>query len=461
MVIEEQFNFSAAIKRKVFTLIAIGLGLALIGIIGLKMHWWGGNHHHGSEHGYGVNVAAADGHGHDADAHAVNGHDAHGVEGHAEGGHGGHHESPFKRVFASLWHNAVFFTGVSLLGVFFLAIQYVTWSGWSSSVKRVMEAMGYGLLLGAPIIVIVYFIANHDLFHWTHSYLYDKDSEMYDAVIAGKSWYLSQPFYIGRMFVYLIGWIILFFAIRKESLLEDKTGNIIHHKRQINWSAGFLVFFGVSSSMCSWDWIMSIDTHWFSTLFGWYVFASWFVTAISVMILLVIFLKGQGLLEIVNENHVHDLGKFLFGFSIFWTYLFFSQFILYWYSNIPEEVVYFLERMDYNDKVYSFLFVFILFLNFVLPFFWLMTRDSKRHYAWLKVACYAVIIGHWLDFYMMIYPGVMKNQGGIDLGFFFLEVGFGLLFAGGFIFMYLTGLSKAPVIAKNHPFLEESKHLHV
>ena len=460
MVIEEQFNFSSAIKRKVFTLIAIGFGLALIGIIGLKAGWW--STHHSDSHSYGTSMDI----GHDAvvhghDVHSEEVHAGHGAEGiHAEG-HGEHHEAWYKRVVASLWHNVIFFTGVSLVGIFFLAIQYVTWSGWSASIKRVMEAMGYGLFLGAPILILVYSLGNHELFHWTHEGLMDPEANNYDHVVAGKEWYLNQPFYIGRMLVYLGGWILLFKAIRKESLLEDKTGNIIHHKRQINWSAGFLVFFGVSSSMCSWDWIMSIDTHWFSTLFGWYVFASWLASAIAVMILLVIFLKSQGLFSIVNENHVHDLGKFLFGFSIFWAYLFFSQFILYWYSNIPEEVVYFLERMDYNDKVYAFLFLFIFIINFVFPLLWLMTRDSKRHFAWLKVAAYVVIGGHWLDFYMMIYPGVMKNQGGTDLGFFFLEVGFGLLFAGGFIYMYLMGLSKAPIIAKNHPFLEESKHLHI
>lgn len=457
MVIEEQFNFSSAIKRKVFTLIAIGAILAVIGVIGLKMHWWGGSHH-ASESGFGTTTLVADHHegGHEAAAHGEATHsDAH------SGGHGAHHDNPFKRVIAALWHNSVFYTGISILGIFFLAVQYVTWAGWSSGLKRVFESMGWGLFIGAPLLIIVLAVGGHDIFHWMHDGIMTKGSDNYDAIIAGKSWYLGQGFFWGRTLVYLAGWILLFLAIRKESLLEDKTGNIIHHKRQINWSAGFLVFFGVSSSMSAWDWIMSIDTHWFSTLFGWYVLMSLLVTAIAVSILIVIFLKGQNLLSVVNANHIHDLGKFLFGFSIFWAYLFFSQFILYWYSNIPEEVVYFLERMDYNDKVYAFLFILILFLNFVIPLLWLMTRDAKRHYAWLKVACYVVILGHWLDFYLMIYPGIMKAQGGIDLGFFFLEVGFGLLFAGLFIYLYLTGLSKAPVIAKNHPFLEESKHLHV
>jgi hypothetical protein len=452
-----QFNFSSAIKRKVFTLIGIGLVLALIGVVGLKSGWW--NPHHEGGHGHEV-VGHETGHGdHVAvtDAHAS--HDEHAVESsHGEGHHGDHW---YKRIIAALWHNAIFFTGVSLLGVFFLAIQYVTWSGWSASIKRVMEAMGYGLFLGAPLIIIILAVGGHDLFHWMHEGIMTVGSDNYDAIIAGKEWYLNTKFYWSRTIIYLAGWILLFLAIRKESLLEDKTGNIIHHKRQINWSGGFIVFFGVSSSMMSWDWIMSIDTHWFSTLFGWYVLASLLVTAVATLIMLTYFLKNEGLLPMVNANHIHDLGKFLFGFSIFWMYLFFSQYILYWYSNIPEEVVYFLERMDYNDKVYAFLFLFIIVLNFLFPLLWLMTRDAKRNEAWLKVAAVAIIIGHWLDFYLLIYPGVMKSLGGIDLGFFFLEVGFGLLFAGAFIYMYLTGLSKAPVVAENHPFLKESKHLHV
>ena len=454
MVIEEQFNFSSEIKRKVFTLIGIGAILAVIGVVGLNLHWWGGSHH-ASDNGFGTTSLVAE----HSEGHDV----SNVVEHHESGTHGdtGHHDNPFKRVIAALWHNSVFFTGISVLGIFFLAVQYVTWAGWSAGIKRVFESMGWGLFVGAPLIIVVLAFGGHDIFHWMHDGIMTEGSSNYDSVIANKSWYLGTGFYWSRTIVYLGGWILLFLAIRKESLLEDKTGNIIHHKRQINWSAGFLVFFGVSSSMSAWDWIMSIDTHWFSTLFGWYVLMSLLVTAIAVSILIVIFLKGLNLLSVVNENHIHDLGKFLFGFSIFWAYLFFSQFILYWYSNIPEEVVYFLERMDYNDKVYSLLFILILFMNFVIPLFWLMTRDAKRNFAWLKVACYVVIIGHWLDFYLMIYPGMMKAQGGIDLGFFFIEVGFGLLFAGVFVYLYLTGLSKAPVIAKNHPFLEESKHLHV
>jgi hypothetical protein len=472
-----EFNFTRQIKRKVVTFIAIGFILALIGIVGLKLDWW--SSHHGEDHvvsSHSVDLHQAvsgnhvDHHGssqpissNEANHNSVDSeHSSQEVDHKAAAHGGGHHESHwYKRVIAALWHNAVFFTGVSLLGVFFLALQYVTWSGWSASIKRVMEAMGYGLFLGAPLIIVVLAFGAHDLFHWTHEGLMTVGSENYDAIIAGKEWYLNTSFYWSRTIIYLAGWVILFLAIRKESLLEDKSGNIIHHRRQINWSAGFLVFFGVSSSMMSWDWIMSIDPHWFSTLFGWYVLASLLVTAVAVMILLTLYLKGENLLEMVNQNHIHDLGKFLFGFSIFWMYLWFSQFILLWYSNVPEEVIYYLERMDYNEKVYSFLFALILVVNFLLPLLWLMTRDAKRNYAWLKVAAMAVIIGHWLDFYMMIYPGVMKNEGGIDLGFFFLEVGFGLFFAGAFIYMYLTGLSKAPVVAANHPFLEESKHLHV
>lgn len=200
---------------------------------------------------------------------------------------------------------------------------------------------------------------------------------------------------------------------------------------------------------------MSIDTHWFSTMFGWYVFASWFVAGLAAITLVIIFLKELGYLKMVNENHLHDMGKYVFAFSIFWTYIWFSQFLLIYYANIPEESVYFLERL--KSDIYS-KYIFInLILNFVFPFFVLMTRDSKRKIRILKVVCWVVIIGHWFDFYLMIAPGTMKQNG----EFGFINIGLTLIYAAVFIFLMLKNLAKAPLVAKNHPMLQESIHHHV
>lgn len=349
----------------------------------------------------------------------------------------------------------MFFTGLALIGVFFLAVNYVSWAGWSASIKRVFESFGYFLVPAAILTIVSWFAFHHDLFHWTHEGIFESD-----PIIAQKEWYLTPPFYIARMFVYFAGWITFFYFLRRESLLEDENGGTLHHNRQINWSAGFIVFFAVSSSMCSWDWIMSIDSHWFSTMFGWYVFASWFVSGISAITLTVILLKQAGYLKIVNTEHLHDLGKFMFAFSIFWTYIWFSQFILYWYANIPEESVYFVERMFNNMGNYLPVFILNLIINFLFPFLFFMTRDSKRQMILLKIGAIGLLIGHWLDFYLMIMPGTIKEHGGLNIGNLFVELGLVMIYVVIFAGSVMYGLSKASLVAKNHPMLEESIHHH-
>jgi hypothetical protein len=187
-------------------------------------------------------------------------------------------------------------------------------------------------------------------------------------------------------------------------------------------------------------------------MFGWYVFASWFVAGLAGMTFLISVLKDAGYLKIVNENHLHDMAKFVFAFSIFWTYIWLSQFLLIYYANIPEEGIYFLERLtsDYYGKI-----IFInLFLNFAFPFLALMTRNAKRKTIILKIVCIVVLIGHWSDFYLMITPGTLKEHG----TFGFLEIGTALMYAALFGFVVLSTLAKKPLIAKNHPMIEECVH---
>ncbi len=452
---KEMFVIDSAVKKKISLTAFVGLVLLILGIVGLSMGKFDpANEHAGhGEHHSSVEVSKLS-----AEYHDEAKHDA--VAAHAEEGHG-HHYSWTKRIKMAVWHNSVFFIGISVVGLFFLCVNYAAWAGWSSSLIRVMQAMGYYLYVGGPILIISFFAFNHDIFHWTDASLYDPNSANYDPIIAGKQWYLTLPFYVARLILIPAIWILFHKFMVKKSELEDQEANILYHNQMINISAGFLVFFGVSSSLASWDWVMSIDTHWFSTLFGWYAFASWFVSGLAVMILTVLFLKDRGYLEIVNENHIHDLGKFMFAFSIFWTYLWFSQFLLYWYSNIPEETIWFVERLFLNDGVYRPLFITNLVINFLFPFFFLMTRDAKRTGTILKVAAWGLLLGHWVDFYLMMMPGTLGNHGGFNLGFFFVELGMTMLFSSLFIGSLVYGLSRLPLIAKNHPYLQESKHHHI
>jgi hypothetical protein len=331
----------------------------------------------------------------------------------------------------------------------FIAIQYVSSSGWSVGVLRVPLAIASFLPVAGGLLLITFLIANHDLFHWTHDYLYDKNHPEYDPIIAGKAGFLNFPFYMGRMVAFLAVWVLLFMVIKKKMLSETAENRVSNFKSIQKFSAIFIVFFAVSSSIAAWDWVMSIDTHWFSTMFGWYNFASWWVTGLATITVTVIFLKEGGYLGFVNENHLHDLGKLVFAFSIFWTYIWFSQFVLIYYANIPEETVYFVERLEnplYKKSLWA-----ALFINFIFPFMVLMTRDAKRKVQILKIACLAVILGHWLDFYNMITPGTLKDGGSLGL----LEIGLALLYFGVFIFWIGTALSKNPLVQKNHPMMEE------
>ncbi len=443
---DEKFEFTGSLKKKLFIFLAVGVFFTVLGIYNAMN---GGGHHEGG-HETVEQVSAAAEHAAEAVEHAD-------TSGHSES----HTPVWLKRIMTNLWINNVFFAGIAVIGVFFIAIHYVTQAGWSAGFKRVAEPFGYWLPIAGVMMIVLFFWAGHDIFHWTHDYLYHEFNEdgsineSYDSIIAGKDWYLSTPFYVGRMIIFFVVWYFMFVLIRKQSLLEDQNGGDSYWRKMVKLSAIFLVFFAVSSSMAAWDWVMSIDTHWFSTMFGWYNFASWWIAGLATLTLIVIMLKDLGYLSIVNANHLHDLGKFVWGFSIFWTYIWFSQFMLIYYANIPEESIYFVERLSSGQ--YRPFFFINLILNFFLPFLLLMTRDAKRHAIFLKIVCIIIIFGHWLDFYLMITPGVMAADG----AFGFLEIGMLMVFASLFGYVVLSRLAKTPLIAKNHPMLEESLHHHI
>jgi hypothetical protein len=478
VVTEEKYIFTDAARKRTFG--AIGLGIILV-IIGIILFATGIGQSHHDDHGTAAQTEYQN-----RPAHELAGEDGSAA---AQYNHpnqvGGSYLSPserqvgqfgnpgyvvespvdhkfhwLKRLWANLWLNSVFFTGISIIGVFFVAIQYAAQAGWSAGIKRVPEAFGAYLPWAFGIMLLVFIFGHHDIFHWTHSYLTETTLEngepnpQYDEIIAGKTAFLNVPFYVIRMIVFFGAWIILYRVLRNASLREDLEGGTAFYHKSVKFSAIFLVIFAVTSSIAAWDWVMSIDPHWFSTLFGWYVFSSWWVAGLATITLAVVILKEKGYLAIVNDNHLHDLGKFMFAFSIFWTYLWFSQFLLIYYANIPEETIYFVERLrGYNGKYSALVFV-NLFINFVFPFLVLMTRDAKRQYIFLKIVTVVIIVGHWLDFYLMIMPGTVGAYG----GFGFLEFGFVALFAGLFVFVVSTALSKNSLIAKNHPMLQESIH---
>ena len=418
---EDKFVFTADSQKKLFISKIAGVALVVVGIL----------------------IVAFGDHGHEA----------------AEGA--GHHFHWLHRVWVNLWINNVYFVGIALCGVLFLALQYASQAGWSAYIKRIPEAFGSWLYVAAGLTIVFFGLANfagpnhYHMFHWLDSSLYVEGGENYDAIIAGKKGYLNLTFFLFRMAAYFVLWIMMFRFIRNESIKEDVEGGDSHWRKMRVYSTIFIIIFALTSSTAAWDWVLSIDTHWFSTMFGWYVFSSWFVAGLSAITLLIIWLRERGYLMQLNSSHLHDLGKYIFAFSIFWAYIWFSQFLLIYYANIPEETVYFVERLQSGQ--YAWVFFINILINFIFPFLVLMTRDSKRHTIFLKIVCPVLLVGHWFDFYLMVTPGSLGQNG----AFGFIEIGMAAIFAAGFIYVVLRALTRAPLVAQNHPMMEESLHHHI
>lgn len=357
-----------------------------------------------------------------------------------------------QRIWANVLVNSFFFMAIAVGATFFMALQYVTEAAYAVVVKRVYEAISTYLPIGGAILFSVLLVGGfggHHLYHWM-----DPEVAKHDEVIAGKAGYLNVPFFLFRAAAYILVWWLFQRSFRKRSLEEDMTGGVSIHKKNVKMAAVFIIFFGVTSSSSAWDWIMSIDAHWFSTMFGWYVFSGTWLSAIIMLILFTIYLKRKGHLQEVNENHLHDLGKWMFAISFLWTYLWFCQFMLIWYANIPEEVTYFSQR--FND--YKWVMWTMFFINFTLPMLLLMARDSKRNMDYLLWVGCIIFFTHWVDVYQMVMPGTVGDGWHF---WSFLELGMFCGYLGLFLFVVHTSLAKAPLMVRQHPFLEECKHLHV
>lgn len=315
-------------------------------------------------------------------------------------------DDPLHMKFWGNWlHNAVFFTGISVVAMFFLSAQITAFAGWNALVRRIWEAESQfvvvGLLLFLPLIAGL-FGHFHHLYHWNVEGIADPASPNYDKIIAGKSSFVNKYFYTFATIIVLGAYYWIARRVRQHSIDQDENGTtaFFQYKRIRTLCAIFLPVFGFTSIVLTWQWMMSLDAHWYSTMYGWYSWASLFLAMISFTILLVVYLKHKGYLEQVTGDHFHDLGKYMFGITVFWTYLWFDQYMLIWYANIGEETIYFKERW----MQYPVLHGGNLVVNFLLPFLILMRNDTKRKYGTLVFVAILVFIGHWWDYYQMIKP---------------------------------------------------------
>ncbi len=421
----------------------------------------GGHEGHGDHEGHGHhikytwNVTATHAHtkeGLNTWHHASEGDEIKAVKSMVDSREIGMSDGQHNRFWSSLLVNGFFFFGISLGALFYLALHYATESGWGAIILRVFEGVMLVLPFGALVLLIVFLAATFD---FNHIYMWMNDSAKewgpdFDKLLFKKDAYLNNGFFWIRTLAYIATFLGFAWYFRKLSKKEDQEGGTRLHFLQYRRGALFLVFFAVFSSTLAWDWIMSIDAHWFSTLFGWYVFSGIWISAMIMILITTMYLKSRGFLPQVNQSHIHDLSKWIFAISFLWSYLWFSQFMLIWYSNIGEEIVYFQQRiMDYK-----FLFFGTFAVNFILPMVLLMSRDAKRTWSIMIVVGSIIFLGHWMDVYLMVMPGSVMGKAHLGI----LEGGMFVLFLGIFIFLLLNNLKKAPLIKKNHPMLEESVH---
>ena len=373
------YQFSGKLKKLALALMALGIIGIAIGFISspssideVKEELHNAHNAHGS---HDAHTAVVTNHGEEAH-HEKSSHssDKTHVEESAYDTHAEHlYHQQKNRPWSAIYVALFFFVGITLLVLAFNAIQRVAQAGWSIVLFRVMEGIT-GNLLPVTILLLVFLLLGsahvHHLFVWMEPGTVDPLSDNYDAIIAGKSWWLNVPGWSIRAIVYVAGWNVYRHLSRKASLAEDNETNLVSYKKNFKMSVAFLAFFLFTESMMSWDWIMSLDPHWFSTLFGWYVLATFMVSAVTVIAMVTVYLQSKGYLEFVNDSHIHDLAKFMFGFSIFWTYLWFSQFMLIWYADMPEETTYFVQRFE----EYKLPFLGMIPMNFVFPILLLINQ---------------------------------------------------------------------------------------
>lgn len=359
------------------------------------------------------------------------------------------------RFWAVLLQNSLFWLLLVNVATFFIVICTLAMGGWQVAFRRVTEAIGSVVpIMGIITLIIMLCIimgGRGDIYPWL-----DKQVMTHDKVMSGKAGFLNPYVYLIFSIVVIGLWSFIGKKLRDLSVESDKMGTMDYDtskawlKKNMTYSAYYIVLYLLTvGSIAPWLWLMSIDAKWFSTMYSWYTWASTFVAGLALITIFVIYFKNRGQLEFVTQEHLQDLGKFMFAFSIFWTYLWFAQFMLIWYANIPEETIYFKIRMQ---GPYEGLFFLNLILNFVAPILIFMKKATKRNYTIVTFMCIVIIFGHWIDFYQMVMPGTVKYQP--HLSWFELGIPFG--FIGLIMWQVSKFASRVPMTAINNPFMKES-----
>ncbi|MFQ5334600.1 MAG: hypothetical protein ACE5DN_00855 [Flavobacteriales bacterium] len=348
------------------------------------------------------------------------------------------------RAWANVLLNNYYFISLVIGATFFFAIQYITQSGWSAMFRRVPEAIGSFMPVGA-ILMLLMLIGLPSLYEWSHT-----DAVSADELLQHKSPYLNVPFFIIRMIIFTGVWILFIRLFRKLSVREDLEGGTDIFNKTEFFSKVFIFVMAITFSLATFDWVMSTEPHWFSTVFAFRNVVSSFYHASAVITIIVLLLNANGHFKLLNKYHLQDFARYMFALGIIWAYLWFVEYLLIWFANIPEETIYFIKRREGDWNI---LFLANIIINWILPFLILLPIKADRSKAVLYLVCTLLIIGQWIDVYLQVMPG---TSGALNIGF--VEIGTFLGFAGLFMFVVARSLASAPLIPKNHPYLEESMY---
>lgn len=336
----------------------------------------------------------------------------------------------------------MFVTSIGLGSLFLVAIEYLSGAVWSTPFRRVAEILASTLLI-LPILAIPIYFNLHDIYHWMHH-----EAVMTDELLKSKAPYLNQTFFTIRILIYFIVWILFYWILTRNSRKQDKNKDQKLTKINIRLSALFLPFFGITITFSAIDWLMSLEPHWFSTIFGVYYFAGTFLSALAFITFLVVYFHEKGMfVSGIVSDHYYSFGALLYGFVNFWAYIAFSQFLLIWYANLPEETFWFLNRWEGSWLVFSIIFIFI---HFLIPFFALVSQPAKTNASRLKFMSIWILIAHFLDIYWLVMPTFSPD----GILFSWIEIGFLLLAFGLIMIVFLISADKQNLMPIGDPKLK-------
>ncbi|GBD87787.1 hypothetical protein BMS3Abin03_01721 [bacterium BMS3Abin03] len=305
-----------------------------------------------------------------------------------------------------------FLISIGVGALFLVTLEYVTNADWSVPFRRIVEIFA-GIIPFLAILVIPLLFNMHDLFHWSQ-----KEVLATDKVLAGKAPYLNVPFFIIRVFGFIGIWFLFYFFLFRNSLKQDKTGNQNLTTINIRISAIFIPVFAITLSLTATDWLMSIEPHWFSTIFGVYYFSGTVIAALAAVTLAVVLLREHGYFDKrITNDHLYSLGALMFAFVNFWGYIAFSQFMLIWYADLPEETSWFIQRWAGNWAIFS---ILLIIIQFLVPYIALLSQPSKMNPKRLKFVAIWLLFAHLYDLFWIVIP----SMPGMEKGYIFSWIDF-------------------------------------